>query len=147
MDMQRFETMLENITDIEKMKVLLKNTKKSKEHYTKSFRKLTALGSERYEEPFEKAYWSFVTAYEQIKYEESGKKRKATRLRKMFDDHGAIGAIERLVSKKEESEGFKKLVELDLLDQTAEYLVVNNKDLFTDKALEAAQTKIAEASL
>ncbi len=144
MDLQKFENVVQKIGDIEKAKVLLENTKNSKEHYTRAFRRLVELGAESYQDPINKAFWSFLTAWEQFKQEDSGTKRKSGRIRKMFEEHGAKGAIEKLVSKKDTT-GFDRLVELDMLELSVEYLVVSNEDMFSTKTVEMAKEKLSKA--
>ena len=51
--------------------------------------------------------------------------------------------IEELVTKKGGTEGYKFLMENGLSELTAEYLVLQNKELFSKKAIEASEDKLS----
>ena len=66
----------------------------------------------------------------------------ATRTRAMIGEHGAVGALTRLMVSPDLQQGFKVLRDNGQLSLTFEALVVQHKALFGREAIEAAQWRL-----
>ena len=66
------------------------------------------------------------------------------RLNMMIVNHGGLKAAKKLVVKKGISKGFQRLLEIDKMELSVEYLVAKNefRSLFTEKELESAKIKL-----
>ena len=102
--------------------------------------------------PFIREFYKFFHSYEQALTEYHGKRQAAGGLRRKLinkrksikDEQKVItDTIEELVTKKGGTEGYKFLMENGLSELTAEYLVLQNKELFSKKAIEASEDKLS----
>src|SRR3569833_2717574 len=71
-----------------------------------------------------------LQAYEDFRTERAGVRRHATRLRKMFERHGAVDAVERLVGRAQGSDGFSVVMEASRPDLAFESIVLTHPDAF-----------------
>jgi hypothetical protein len=84
-----------------------------------------------------------VFAYEEALSSKKGHRVRASRTWPMIDKHGAIGAVERLVSKRKESSGYTTLAEMGMKDFAFESVVLRHPEVFSEKALTRAKERIA----
>ena len=68
-----------------------------------------------------------------------------TIFQRMRQDHGTVEAIERLVKSGEIQSGFKKLLQLDLMDWSIEAAVLKFPDRFSSDASECAKFRLRAA--
>lgn len=96
-----------------------------------------------------------LDAYENVLYEKYGRRYRATRVRMMIRDHGAIEAISRSVARrfrtKEEREedlksGFKALWAAGKLDLSFEAAVVRHAKFFSTETVKSAKARLAIAN-
>lgn len=85
-----------------------------------------------------------VYAYEAIMSDKRGKKTSASRTWPMIKQHGVIGAVERVVNRKDASTAYHELVEGGLGDFSFESVVVRHPDLFTTETLARSKERLAE---
>ncbi len=70
----------------------------------------------------------------------------ATYFKRMIDQHGGVEAVKRLLAKQEIQQGLSKLWELNLLDQSMEALVIQERfqPLFTAEEISEARRRLEE---
>ena len=104
--------------------------------------------------PITKDFYKFLYAYEQALFEVNGKRNKATRLRQALtynqkkyknEEEAVIKTLEGRVTKEGGTKGFHFLMENGLNELTAEYLVLQNKELISKKAIEASEEKLSNS--
>ena len=66
--------------------------------------------------PAERESYEAVYAYEEALSSQKGKTIRAGRTWPMITEHGIIGAVERIVTKRKETEGYRVLVEMGMED-------------------------------
>jgi hypothetical protein len=86
-----------------------------------------------------------VYAYEEALSVKKGRRARATRTWQMIKRHGVIGAVERAVNRKEETSGYKVLIEMGMQDFAFEAVIVRYPQLFTPEALARAKFRIQDA--
>lgn len=87
-----------------------------------------------------------VYAYEAIMSAKRGKKTSASRTWPMIKQHGVLGAVERVVNRKDATTNYHELVEGGLGDFSFESVVVRYPDMFTSEAVERSRQRLAEPS-
>lgn len=85
-----------------------------------------------------------VYAYESILSSKNGKKTRANRTWQMISRHGILEAVERAVSRRDETQGYTLLLERGLEDYAFENVVLRHPDLFTESAVAISQKRINE---
>jgi hypothetical protein len=82
-------------------------------------------------------------AYEEVLRNQHGRRQPASYTRRMFKQHGALKAVDLLVSKKKETAGFTTLAAVGLQDFAFEAVVLRYPSLFTPGAITQAQARVA----
>jgi hypothetical protein len=85
-----------------------------------------------------------IYAYERVLTEKHKKKTPASRTWQMVKRHGILGAVERAVNRKDETIGYRALVEMGLEDYAFEAVVVRYPSLFLPEAVERSKARIRE---
>lgn len=85
-----------------------------------------------------------VFAYERVLSAKKGKNTRASRTWDMIKRRGILPAVERLVSRQDETAGYKALVEMDLQDYAFEAVVLRYPDLFSKDAVEHSKARTAQ---
>jgi hypothetical protein len=85
-----------------------------------------------------------VYAYERVLCKMKGKTVRASRTWQMIARHGIIIAVERAVNRKEETSGYKALVEMGMSDFAFEAVVCRHPTSFSAEALERSQDRLKE---
>jgi hypothetical protein len=67
---------------------------------------------------------------------------RSNRIRPVIASYGWINAIERTVSKNQDSSSFIKLIELNLTHLAWEHFVLAHKDLFTERCIRNASARL-----
>jgi hypothetical protein len=83
-----------------------------------------------------------VYAYERVLFQKHGKNIRAAYTWRMMKQRGIIAAVERTVSRKEETVGYRALVEMGLEDYAFEAVVVRYPALFSPEAVRISQERI-----
>ncbi|WP_316181369.1 MULTISPECIES: hypothetical protein [unclassified Bradyrhizobium] len=127
-------------------RTLMENARKKNrpDIYQAAFRRLVQLEGRNHEDPVVRQFWSAVAAVEQVLREKHGKAVRANYTRRKVAAVGEVKCLVDWAMKKQETEGFRLLVEAGLVDQTGEYVVVQNPDRFPTGAVAAARDRLAD---
>lgn len=102
---------------------------------------LRASGQQPKNEAEREAYEA-VYAYEEALSNQKGKTTRANRTWPMIREHGIIGAVERIVTRRTETEGYRVLVEMGLEDMAFEAVVLRHPDSFSPAAVVASKDRL-----
>ena len=84
-------------------------------------------------------------AYEELlRLKHNGRRVRAIYTWRMFDNHGIIETIERLMRTSKKQPGFKELVKDGKKDLTFEALVVRHPGSFTQEAVKRSKQRLEE---
>ena len=139
---------IDRITQVSALRGIMRNArlKGSDEHYNRSFKRLIRLEVEKegenHNDKVETEFYSFLVTYEEILREKNGKKTNS-RLRTAIKNKGVIKTIEDTIKKKTVSDGFLRLIELDMPESTLEHMVVDNADSFDEELVETARERLS----
>lgn len=75
-----------------------------------------------------------IYAYEEVLTKLKGRKTRASRTWQLVKNHGIIGAVEKAVNRKDETAGYKVLVEMGMQDLAFEVIVLRYPHLFSPEA-------------
>lgn len=112
--------------------------------YGTAFRRLCALTNRNPDDPLEAEFDACVAALEQVYLEESGRRKRASRITGKRSRDGAVETFRYLAMKREPSDGFRHLVVHQLAEFTAEHVVLRYPSRFPDEAVEAARARLIE---
>jgi hypothetical protein len=85
-----------------------------------------------------------VFAYEEALSKKNGRRTRASRTWQMIKKHGVVGAVERIVRRVDETEGYRVLSEMGLSEFAWEAVVLRYPGLFSDEAIERSRARIGE---
>ena len=60
----------------------------------------------------------------------------------MIREHGIIGAVERIVTRRKETEGYRVLVEMGMEDMAFEAVVLRHPESFSPEAVAASNDRL-----
>ena len=83
-----------------------------------------------------------VYAYEETLARKHGKRIRASRTWQMIKQHGIIHAVERAVNRTGETQGYKALAEMGMLDYAFENVVLRHPELFRAETVKRAKTRV-----
>lgn len=112
--------------------------------YQAAFRRLAQLEGKDHDDPVVRQFWSAIAAVEEILRQKHGRTVRAAYTRRKVAKVGEVSCLTDWAMKKQETEGFRMLVEAGLVDQTGEYVVANNPDRFPPEAVAAAKKRLSE---
>jgi hypothetical protein len=112
--------------------------------YNRAFRRLCKLTKRDADDPLEAEFDGCVAALEQIYFEESGRRKRASRITRKREKDGLLETFRYLAMKSEPSDGFKHLVNHGLAEFTAEHVVLRYPDRFPLEAVEASRRRLME---
>jgi len=92
----------------------------------------------------EQAAWRAVYAYERARSLEAGKTIRASRTRSMIERLGALAAVERIVTRRQESMGYQTLAAMGMLDMAFEAVVIDHPDAFSAEALVRSRQRLPD---
>jgi hypothetical protein len=104
-------------------------------------RRLAALAGQDANDTLTRRWLEGIAAFEEL----TGK--TATRTRPMLQRHGARRAFEKLVDRKSGTSGFEQMIEAGLHDMTAEWIVLEFKEIFDERIREFAERRLSEAGV
>jgi len=84
-----------------------------------------------------------VYAYEEVLREVRGKNVRAARTWQMIKRHGVIEAIERIVARPMETQGYRALADMGLEEMAFEAVVLRHPSSFTEQAVMASRERLA----
>jgi hypothetical protein len=82
-----------------------------------------------------------VYAYERVLSEKRGKNVRASRTWQMIERRGIIGAVERAVNRKDETSGYRALIEMGLEDYAFEAVILRHPTEFSPEAIERSKAR------
>ena len=133
------------MSDKEALRNLMQNARRldRDDIYWQAFRRLCSLEGMIYDDPLERDFYDVLNAYEELLTLKHGRTTKASRTRQKLANKGveqclidwALGAP---------TDGFKLLIEKELPELTAEYLVVKYEKRFPQRAVEAARRRLTD---
>ena len=136
---------IDRITDTKKLRGIMANAKGvSDDHYFRSFNRLLSVTGKQYEDKIEKAFNTFLVAYEEILKEDNNGKNQKSRIRQAVTNKGIKKTIEDLVKSRTPSKGFMWLMEYNMPEATLEHLVVENDHDFSDGVIDSALEKLVD---
>ena len=83
-----------------------------------------------------------VYAYEETLVRKHGRRIRASRTWQMIKRHGIIHAVERAVNRTGETQGYKALADMGMLDYAFENVVLRYPELFRVETVKRAQTRV-----
>lgn len=127
------------------LRSFMKNVKEKRpDLYQIAFAQLAKVEGKNVDDPVELEFWRAVAALEQIYLEESGKKKRANRIRAKVAKDGVRATLEYLALKKEASDGFVYLAEAGLAELTAEHIIARYPSGFPEPVVAAAHRRLTE---
>ena len=92
--------------------------------------------------PAERESYEAVYAYEEALSSQKGRTIRAGRTWPMIREHGIIGAVERIVTRRRETEGYRVLVEMGMEDMAFEAVVLRHTESFSPEAVAASNDRL-----
>ena len=83
-----------------------------------------------------------VYAYEEALSSQKGRTIRAGRTWPMIREHGIIGAVERIVTRRRETEGYRVLVEMGMEDMAFEAVVLRHLESFSPEAVAVSNDRL-----
>ena len=83
-----------------------------------------------------------VYAYEMAMSQLKGRKTRASRTWPMIERHGVLAAVERIVTRKDETQGYKTLVAMGMEDMAFEAVVLRHSGAFSSEAVAASKARL-----
>lgn len=87
-----------------------------------------------------------VYAVEEVASHRNGRRTRASRTWQSFERHGILGTVERVVSRRDPTEGYAALVEMGMEDFTFEAVVLRHQTLFRPETVECARQRLNDQS-
>lgn len=83
-----------------------------------------------------------IYAYEEVLTKINGRRTKAARTWQLVKKYGVIGAVEKAVNRKDETMGYRVLVDMGLQDLAFEVIVLRYPHLFSPEALAISKKRM-----
>ena len=90
----------------------------------------------------EREAFEAVYAYQEARSVQAGRPFRASRTWPMVERLGILVAVERLVSKTDDSDCYTTLVEMGMEDLAFESVVVRHRDAFSEEAVAASEARL-----
>jgi hypothetical protein len=137
---------LSNEWDKDKLRNWMANAKRlmRQDVYEDAFRQLCRVEGRNIDDPLEAEFASVMRALEEALTEESGKTKRLNRTRQKLGRVGVRQTLADLALKHQPSLGFKKLLEFNMADMSAEALVLKYAEEFDDIVVTAARKRLTE---
>lgn len=85
-----------------------------------------------------------IFAYEWTLFKKHGRRQSASYTWRAVRDHGIIAAVEKTVTKKKETAGYRALEAEGMLDMAFEAVVLTHPELFSADAVKMSQERMAQ---
>ena len=109
-----------------------------------AFRQLCRVEGRNIDDPLEAEFATVMRALEEALTEESGRTKRLNRTRQKLGRVGVRQTLADLALKAQPSLGFKKLLEFNMADMSAEALVLKYAKDFDDVVVAAARKRLTE---
>lgn len=83
-----------------------------------------------------------VYAYEEILSAKKGRRQPASRTWQMIKKHGIVPAVERVVTKREESSGYTELAKMGLKEFAFEAVILRHPEHFSEAAIARSKERL-----
>lgn len=83
-----------------------------------------------------------VYAYEEVLSAQKGRRQPASRTWQMINRHGVLPAVERVVTKRDESMGYTALAEMGLKEFAFEAVILRYPDCFSEEAVARSRERL-----
>ncbi len=83
-----------------------------------------------------------VYAYEETLTMKNGRRQSASRTWPMLEKYGIIGAVEKVVSRKDATLGYTALVELGLEEYAFEAVILRHQSAFSEEAVKRSRERM-----
>ncbi|HEX5761402.1 MAG TPA: hypothetical protein VF121_19620 [Thermoanaerobaculia bacterium] len=83
-----------------------------------------------------------VFAYERALHEKHGKRVRASRTWPMIKERGIIATVEHLVTRRDETMGYKAVIEMGMPEIAFEAVVLRHPHLFSDRAVQRSRERL-----
>jgi hypothetical protein len=137
-------------TNPEKLRNWIKNAREHQAHDVEQAAiqrliEINALGNlDKADDPLVLDFWKSITALEFALTDERGKTTRLARTRQKISKVGVKKTLEDLVISAKPSEGYFLLKDRDMLDMSAEAVVLRHRAIFDNSVIEAAQKRLNE---
>lgn len=84
-----------------------------------------------------------VYAYEEFLSAKNGRRTRANRTWQMIARHGILGAVERAVDRRQETQGYLALTEMGLQEFAFEAVILRHPALFSQAAIEKSKERVS----
>lgn len=112
-----------------------------------AFRRLLLVSPSEAPGTVEHDMWQTIFAFEHLLKEERGKTTLLARTRQKINRVGVIETLKDWASAKQETEGFRMLLERGLPELTGEAIVLRHPQLFPRAAVDAARARLVAAAV
>ncbi|WP_374576339.1 hypothetical protein [Phenylobacterium sp.] len=112
-----------------------------------AFRRLVLVSPSEAPGTVEHDMWQTIFAFEHLLKEERGKTTLLARTRQKIARVGVIETLKDWAAAKQETEGFRMLLERGLPEMTGEAIVLRHPQLFPRSAVEAARARLTAAGV
>jgi len=112
-----------------------------------AFRRLVLVSPSEAPGTVEHDMWQTIFAFEHLLKEERGKTTLLARTRQKIARVGVIETLNDWAAAKQETEGFRMLLERGLPELTGEAIVLRHAQLFSRGAVDAARARLVAASV
>lgn len=138
---------IDRLTTPEECEQLAKNVQKENPKLAiRSHRKAVELRAAKHgaETAVEREAMRAVYAYDECLTKKNGRKTRASRTWLMIKNHGIIGAVERAVNRKDETQGYTILAEMSMQDFAFEHVILRYPELFSPEAIERSKERVEQ---
>jgi hypothetical protein len=132
--------------DKDKLRNWMSNAKRLGRHdvYQDALRQLCRAEGRNIDDPLESEFASVMRALEEALTQESGRTKRLNRTRQKLGRVGVRKTLADLALKSHPSLGFKKLLEFNMADMSAEALILKYRAEFDDAVVAAARRRLEE---
>jgi hypothetical protein len=137
---------LSNEWDKTKLRNWMANAKRlgRNDVYQDALRQLCRVEGRNIDDPLESEFATVMRALEEALTEESGRTKRLSRTRQKLGRVGVKQTLIDLALKPHPSLGFKKLLEFNMADMSAEALILKYRDEFNSDVVAAAEKRFKE---
>jgi hypothetical protein len=148
-DQTKVLALIENCRDPEKLRLWIKNARKTGEDgvATVAFRRLIAVLPKEKPGTVEYDFWQTIFAFEYALSEERGKTTRLARTRQKVARVGEIQTLKDWALKVAKTDGFAMLLERNMPELTGEAIVLRHADRFEPAVVAAARRRLEEAGV
>lgn len=135
---------LKKLSDETALRTFMGNAKRLKRDdlFWAAFERLCNVQARPHADPVVTDFWKAIAALEELLFIEHGRRLKAMRTRKKVKEQGEEKCLIDWVLGKQETKGFRMLVEAGLSDLTGESIVVRHADRFPEHVVQAARVRL-----